>query len=159
MDARESLELEIDGETARILSRIAEATDSDLQGLLKLAGISHEEFIRFVESTGKEAYVNLASLRPTLRLEPHQVIIRPLITEKSIHRASRNNLYAFEVASCTTKSDIRKAVEQLFNVRVTKVNVQNRRGKRRRTRNNSGATRGFKKAIVKLAPDFHIALF
>ena len=44
-------------------------------------------------------------------LAPHQVILRPLVTEKGMHRANRNNAYAFEVVRVATKADIRRAVE------------------------------------------------
>ena len=60
---------------------------------------------------------------------PHQVLIRPLVTEKGIHRAQRYNHYAFEVAPDATKIDVRKAVEEHFNVKVEKVAIQNRKGK------------------------------
>ena len=49
-------------------------------------------------------------------LAPHQVIIRPLVTEKGMHRANRNNAYAFEVATAASKADVRHAIEELFQV-------------------------------------------
>ena len=51
-------------------------------------------------------------------LQPHQVIIRPLVTEKGMHRSTRYNAYAFEVNRLATKIDVRRAVEQLFDVKV-----------------------------------------
>lgn len=92
-------------------------------------------------------------------LEPHQVIIRPLITEKSHHRAERYNQYAFEVNPRATKADIKRAVEDLFNVKVLRVNIQNRRGKVRRVRWRLGVTKDWKKAIVRLHPDYRINLY
>lgn len=92
-------------------------------------------------------------------LEPHQVIMRPLVTEKGVHRAERHNAFAFEVHSQATKLDVRRAVEELFNVKVVDVRTQNRLGKARRFRNRQGATRTWKKAIVKLAPDNRIDFF
>ena len=68
------------------------------------------------------------------RLEPAHVILRPLVTEKGMHRANRHNAYSFEVATAATKADIRRAVEELFSVKVERVAVQNRRGKVRRGR-------------------------
>ena len=68
------------------------------------------------------------------RLAPHQVILRPLVTEKGMHRANRHNAYSFEVVKEANKADIRRAVEEMFNVRVEKVAVQNRIGKMRRSR-------------------------
>ncbi len=94
-----------------------------------------------------------------LQLEPHQVIIRPLVTEKGVHRAARNNQYAFEVHPQATKTDVRRAVETLFNVQVEKVMTQNRRGKTRRYRNRAGVTSGWKKGIVKLGSEHRIDFF
>ena len=74
----------------------------------------------------------------TLTLEPHQIILRPLVTEKGMHRSTRNNAYAFEVHDLATKADVRRAVEELFNVKVLAVHTQNRKGKPRRTRFRSG---------------------
>ena len=90
---------------------------------------------------------------------PHQVLICPLVTEKGIHRAQRYNHYAFEVAKDATKIDVRKAVEEHFNVKVEKVAIQNRKGKSRRFRFRLGATQSWKKAIVKLSGDYKIDFF
>lgn len=92
-------------------------------------------------------------------LEPHQVVVKPLVTEKGMHRSTRNNAYAFEVNRLATKDDVRRAVEELFNVRVLKVHVQNRKGKPRRTRMNYGYTKDWKKAIVTLDAEHRIELF
>jgi large subunit ribosomal protein L23 len=94
-----------------------------------------------------------------LKLESHQVIIRPLVTEKGVHRAARNNHYAFEIHPQATKTDVRRAVEELFNVVVDKVMTQNRRGKTRRYRNRSGVTGTWKKGIVKLNSEHRIDFF
>jgi large subunit ribosomal protein L23 len=95
----------------------------------------------------------------TARLTPQHVILRPLVTEKGMHRANRHNAYSFEVANEATKADIRRAVEELFNVQVEKVAVQNRLGKVRRSRMRQSTTKPWKKAIVTLKPDFKINLF
>lgn len=92
-------------------------------------------------------------------LEPHQVIIRPLVTEKGVHRAARNNHYAFEIHPQATKTDVRKAVEELFEVVVSKVMTQTRKGKTRRYRNKLGTTSNWKKAIVKLDAEHRIDFF
>ena len=84
-----------------------------------------------------------------LSLVPHQIVLRPLVTEKGMHRSTRYNAYAFEVHPAATKDDIRHAVEELFNVKVLHVNTQNRKGKPRRTRFSVGHTKNWKKAIVK----------
>lgn len=84
----------------------------------------------------------------SLVLEHHQVVLRPLVTEKGMHRATRNNAYSFEVHATATKTDVKAAVEALYDVKVEKVNIQNRQGKRRRTRMRVGFTKPWKKAIV-----------
>ena len=96
---------------------------------------------------------------PRIQFEPYQVVLRPLVTEKGMHRATRNNAYAFEVNRLATKDDIRRAVEELFEVKVVRVNTQNRRGKPRRTRFRYGSTKPWKKAIVTLDPEHRIDFF
>jgi len=92
-------------------------------------------------------------------LAPHQVIVRPLVTEKGMHRAERHNAYSFEVVKEANKADVRRAVEQMFNVEVEKVAVQNKVGKARRSRVRKTSAKAWKKAIVTLKPDFKINLF
>jgi large subunit ribosomal protein L23 len=94
-----------------------------------------------------------------LRLQPHQIIMRPLVTEKGMHRSTRNNAYAFEVHVLATKTDVRKAIEELFDVRVVRVNTQTRKGKPRRTRFHFGNTGFWKKAIVTLDTEHRIDFF
>jgi large subunit ribosomal protein L23 len=94
-----------------------------------------------------------------LDLKPHQIILRPLVTEKGMHKASRNNAYAFEVSRMANKDDIRKAVEELFDVKVVSVNTQNRKGKPRKTRYRMGYTKDWKKAIVTLDQEHRIDFF
>ena len=94
-----------------------------------------------------------------IQLEPHQVILRPLVTEKGMHRSSRYNAYAFEINRLADKEDVRRAIEQLFDVHVLKVRTQNRKGKARRTRFRLGQTRDWKKAVVTLDPEHHINFF
>ena len=95
----------------------------------------------------------------TLTFEPHQVILRPLVTEKGVHRSTRNNAYAFEVHRLATKADVRRAVEDLFDVTVLRVHTQTRKGKPRRTRFRSGRTGDWKKAIVTLDAEDRIEFF
>ncbi|MFO7903552.1 MAG: 50S ribosomal protein L23 [Planctomycetota bacterium] len=92
-------------------------------------------------------------------LAPHQVLLRPLVTEKGMHRATRNNQYAFEVNSLAEKADVRQAVETLFGVRVVKVRTQNRKGKPRRYRFTYGRTKNWKKAIITLDSEDRIDFF
>ncbi|MBQ1453304.1 MAG: 50S ribosomal protein L23 [Ruminococcus sp.] len=81
----------------------------------------------------------------------HDIIIRPIITEKSMAGAV-NKVYTFEVAKTANKIEIAKACEEVFKVKVAKVNTLNVRGQfRRQGRNNGGYTRSWKKAIITLA--------
>lgn len=98
-------------------------------------------------------------VKTTIELEPHQVILRPLVTEKGMHRSTRCNAYAFEINRLASKADVRRAVEELFDVRVLKVHTQNRKGKPRRTKNTYGYTNDWKKAVVTLDPEHRIELF
>lgn len=93
------------------------------------------------------------------RLEAYQVILRPLVTEKGTHRSARNNQYAFEIHLQATKDDVKRAVEELFNVEVEKVRTQNRRGKPRKHRFKQGQTKAWKKAIVTLSEEHRISFF
>lgn len=86
-------------------------------------------------------------------LEPHQVVLRPLVTEKSTHQTSRYRAYPFEVNPWATKDEIKAAVESLFNVQVEKVRTQNRHGKKRRYKFKLGRLPNWKKAIVTLKID------
>ena len=97
--------------------------------------------------------------KTSLELEPHQILLRPLVTEKGMHRSTRHNAYSFEVNKLATKTDIRRAVEELFDVKVEKVHIQNRKGKPRRTRQRFGYTNDWKKAIVKLNEEHNIEFF
>lgn len=94
-----------------------------------------------------------------LKLAPHQVVLRPLVTEKGIHRVERHNQYAFEVSPLADKHDVRHAVQELFGVTVVKVRTQNRKGKPRRYRFRYGSTKSWKKAIVTLGPEERIDFF
>lgn len=94
-----------------------------------------------------------------LELEPHQVLLRPLVTEKGTEQSSRFNAYAFEVNKLASKGDVRRAVEKLFDVKVEKVHIQNRKGKPRRTRQHFGYTNSWKKAIVTLNKEHTIEFF
>ena len=95
------------------------------------------------------------------KLEPHQVVLRPLITEKGTHQSSHenHNAYSFEVNQWATKDQIKAAVEELFNVRVLKVRTQNRLGKQRRYRYRFGRLPNWKKAVVKLHGEDKIEFF
>jgi len=96
---------------------------------------------------------------PAAALRPHQIVLRPLVTEKGMHRATRQNQYAFEVNPLADKDDVRRAVEELFDVKVLKVRTQNRRGKPRRHRFRQGYTKNWKRAIVTLHAENRIDFF
>ena len=87
------------------------------------------------------------------KLEPHQIIVRPLITEKGTHQSTHRNAFPFEVNQWATKDEIKSAVEEQFGVRVKKVRTQNRLGKRRRFRFKMGKLPNWKKAIITLHAD------
>jgi large subunit ribosomal protein L23 len=92
-------------------------------------------------------------------LAAHQIILRPLVTEKGVHRSTRNNQYAFEVNTLAGKDEIKNAVEEMFEVKVVKVRTQNRKGKPRRHRWKLGYTRSWKKALVTLDSEDRIDFF
>ena len=94
-----------------------------------------------------------------LVLEPHQVILKPLVTEKGMRRSYRDNQYAFEVNPLATKIDIRRSVESLIDVKVIKVNTMNAKGKTKRYGPRPTALKTIKKAIVQLAPGETITIF
>ncbi|MBW8035489.1 MAG: 50S ribosomal protein L23 [Planctomycetes bacterium] len=76
-----------------------------------------------------------------------------------MHFASKLNAYTFEVNKKANKVQIRKAIENLYGVKVVEVRTANRQGKLRRRGRSTGRTRTWKKAIVVLHEDFHIDLF
>ena len=78
------------------------------------------------------------------------IIIRPIITEKAMQDITAKK-YVFEVAKNATKIDIARAVEELFKVKVEKVNTVKVRGKLRRQGRYEGYTRSWKKAYVQLS--------
>ena len=92
-------------------------------------------------------------------LEPYQVILRPLITEKATHLSERHNAYTFEVNPLATKTEIKEAIQVLFDVKVADVRTQNRRGKLRRHRLKIGRMRNWKKAIVAHHEEYRIDFY
>ena len=79
------------------------------------------------------------------------VLIAPHVTEKTSLAMQNHNQYAFRVRRDATKIDIRKAVELMFDVKVTAVQVVNEPGKTRRFGGTNGRTQDWKKAYVSLA--------
>ena len=82
----------------------------------------------------------------------HDIIIKPIITEKTMG-GMPNKKYTFKVAKDAGKIEVKKAVEEIFKVKVAKVNMLNVRGKFRRQGKYHGYTPSWKKAYVTLTPD------
>jgi large subunit ribosomal protein L23 len=85
-------------------------------------------------------------------MKPQQIIIRPILTEKSNGLEAAHNQYTFEVHRQANKIEIGKAVEQVFGVRVEKVRTMVMRGDLRRVGKFTGKTKQWKKAMVSLHP-------
>ena len=92
--------------------------------------------------------------------DPRDVVIEPVVSEKS-YSLLENNVYTFKVDPRASKPEIRDAIEALFDVKVTRVNTLNRKGKRQRNRRNFtfGSRSDTKRAIVTLAEGDAIDLF
>lgn len=91
-------------------------------------------------------------------MEARDIIIRPLITEKSTTLMAEGK-YVFEVAKAANKIEIAKAISQIFNVKVASVNTVNVEGKVKRMGRSIGKCSDYKKAIVKLAAGETIEFF
>ncbi len=85
-------------------------------------------------------------------MNAHDIIRRPILTEKS-YAGIPAKTYTFEVAKKANKVEIKKAIEEIFNVKVDKVNTRTVGGKLRRQGRNSGYTPDWKKATIKLTAD------
>lgn len=88
----------------------------------------------------------------------HDVILKPVVSEKS-YAASDRGQYTFVVAPGANKVQIKQAIEQIFNVKVTSVNTLHRLGKRQRTRTGFGQRVNEKRAIVTVAQGQTIDIF
>ena len=82
----------------------------------------------------------------------HDIIVRPVLSEKS-YADIANKKYTFEVAKSANKTQIKKAVEEIFKVKVERVNISNVYGKIKRQGKHEGLTGSYKKAIVQLTAD------
>ncbi len=87
------------------------------------------------------------------------IIIRPIITEKTMKLMDESNRITFEVAKNTNKIAIKQAVEEIFGVKVVSVNIINTPDKTKRVGRYTGTVHGIKKAIVKIADGQDIQLF
>ena len=84
--------------------------------------------------------------------DPRDVILRPVVSEKS-YGLLESGVYTFEVHPDANKTQVKIAVEKIFNVKVTSVNTLNRTGKRKRTRTGYGQRKSSKRALVALSKD------
>ena len=92
----------------------------------------------------------------------YDILIRPLVTEKSSYQSSTLNQYSFVVANKATKTMVKDAVETLFDVNVVRVNIINtpaKRGRRARSRRLLVRRPGYKKAIITLAEGETLEIF
>lgn len=92
-------------------------------------------------------------------MEATRVIHKPLVTEKSTYMSTETNRYTFAVDRRATKPQIRKAIEELYSVRVVAVATQTRPGKTRRRKYGYVTSSPTKRAIVKIHADDRIELF
>ncbi|MDP9427288.1 50S ribosomal protein L23 [Rubrobacter marinus] len=92
-------------------------------------------------------------------MDPHQVIIRPVISEKSYNLIETEGQYTFQVDRRANKNQIKQAVEQAFDVKVHKVNTANMKSKPKRQGLTRGRTANWKKAVVRLQAGERIELF
>ncbi|MCK5891341.1 MAG: 50S ribosomal protein L23 [Aeromicrobium sp.] len=90
--------------------------------------------------------------------DPRDVVLSPVVSEKTYNLID-DNKYTFVVHPDANKTEIKIAVEQIFDVKVTAVNTLNRKGKTRRTRNGVGKRKDTKRAIVSVAAGQSIDIF
>ncbi|MFG0293631.1 MAG: 50S ribosomal protein L23 [Phycisphaerales bacterium JB065] len=86
-------------------------------------------------------------------MEAHHIIKKPLLTEKTTFASGEHNRHAFIVSRTATKTDIKKAVEDLYSVRVLGVNTVTTKESNRRYRYGMISGKSIKKAIVKVHPE------
>jgi large subunit ribosomal protein L23 len=89
----------------------------------------------------------------------HDLILAPVVSEKSYDLIENENTYTFEVDPRSNKEEIRDAIEEIFDVRVLRVNTMNRQGKRKRSGYTFGKRKDVKRAIVKIAEGDSIDVF
>ena len=89
---------------------------------------------------------------------PRDIVIRPIVSEKSYGGLERNT-YTFLVTTQANKTEIKEAIQQIWNVRVLNVNTMNRKGKVKQTRLGTGRRPDQKRAVVTLAPGDTIEIF
>lgn len=92
----------------------------------------------------------------------YDVLVRPLVTEKSNYQSGKLSQYSFVVAGFATKTNVKDAIETLFDVEVVNVNIMNtpaKRGRRARSRRLLVRRPGYKKAIITLAEGQTLGIF
>ena len=94
-----------------------------------------------------------------MKKNPRDVILAPVVSEKSYDLIQFNNTYTFIVDKRTNKTEVRQAVESIFDVKVVGVNTINRKGKRKRTGYVIGKRADSKRALVRLADGDSIDIF
>lgn len=94
-----------------------------------------------------------------MKSEIYNIVVRPLITEKGTFQSKALNAYPFEVNPRANKTQIKQAIEKIYNVKVMDVRTATRKGKPRRAGRGMSRTKNWKKAIVVLHPEHHIDLF
>ncbi|MDH3605401.1 MAG: 50S ribosomal protein L23 [Acidimicrobiia bacterium] len=92
-------------------------------------------------------------------MNPRDIIIEPIVSEKAYDAIDALNAYTFMVDPRANKTEIRQAVEEIFEVKVRKVNTINRKGKKRRAGYKIGRTPDRKRAVVTLADGDSIDIF
>jgi large subunit ribosomal protein L23 len=92
-------------------------------------------------------------------MNEYDIIVRPIITEKSSSLKEAGNQYVFQVWKDANKIEIKKAIEKLFKVTVLAVRVINLEGKKKRLGRFTGKKADWKKAVVKLGPKDKITIF
>lgn len=93
-----------------------------------------------------------------MKYDPYKIIVRPVLSERSMDLAQKHNIYVFRVHPDATKIEIKAAIEDIFKVKVEKVNTANRKGKPRRVRLQLGRRPSWKKAYIRLAEGSKIDL-
>ena len=94
-----------------------------------------------------------------MSLHPNEVLLAPVVSEKSYAQIEENNTYSFRIHPDAHKTQVRQAVEELFDVKVLRVNIAMVQAKPKRRGLHKGTKPGWKKALVQLKPGDSIEIF
>jgi large subunit ribosomal protein L23 len=94
-----------------------------------------------------------------MSLHPNEVLLAPVVSEKSYAQIEENNTYSFRIHPDAHKTQVRQAVEELFDVKVVRVNIAMVQAKPKRRGFHRGTRPGWKKALVQLKPGDSIEIF